>query len=86
MLALYNMAAKTKVSADASSFGFGGVLSQEQFNGSWQLISYISRSFIPTEQHYAQIEKECLTVMWVCVHFADFFIGKDFQIETDHKP
>ena len=35
ILALYNTAAKMKVSADASSFGLGGVLSQEQSNGSW---------------------------------------------------
>ena len=86
ILALYNTAAKTKVSADASSFGLGGVLSQEQSNGSWQPISYISRSLTPTEQRYAQIEKECLAVTWACECFADFLIGKDFQIETDHKP
>ena len=23
---------------------------------------------------------------WACERFADFLIGKDFQIETDHKP
>ena len=86
ILALYNTAAKTKVSADASSFRLGGVLSQEQSNGSWQPISYISRSLTPTEQRYAQIEKECLAVTWACERFADFLIGKDFQIETDHKP
>ena len=86
MLVLCNTAAKTKVSADASTFGFRGVLSQEQSNGSWQPISYISRSLIPTEQCYVQIEKECLTVTWACEHFADFLIGKDFQIETYHKP
>ena len=72
ILALYNTAAKTKVSADASSFGLGGVLSQEQSNGSWQPISYISRSLTPTEQRYAQIEKECLAVTWACERLLTF--------------
>ena len=49
MLALYQTAVKTKVSADASSFGLGGVLSQEQSNRSWQPILYISRSLTPME-------------------------------------
>ena len=44
ILALYNAAAKTIVSADAFSFGLRGVLSQEQSNGQWQPISYISQS------------------------------------------
>ena len=85
ILALYNTAANTKVSVDASSFGLGGVLSQEQSNGSWQPISYISRSLTPTEQRYTQIEKECLVVTCACEHSADFLIGKDFHIETDHS-
>ena len=52
ILALYNAAAKTIVSADASSFGLGGVLSQEKPNEQWQPISYISRSLTPAEQRY----------------------------------
>ena len=39
-----------------------------------------------TEQRYAQIEKEALATTWACEKFADYILGKDFTIETDHKP
>lgn len=39
----------------------------------------------PTEQHYAQIEKEALGITWASESFADYLIGLKFHIETDHK-
>ena len=39
-----------------------------------------------TEQRYVQIEKEALAVTWACEKFTDYILGRDFQIETDHKP
>ena len=40
---------------------------------------------IDTEQRYAQIEKEALPIIWACDKFSTFIIGKNFEIETDHK-
>ena len=52
------------VSADASSYGSGGVLCQRQPDGKLNPIAYVSRSLTPMEQRCVQIEKEVLTVTW----------------------
>ena len=38
------------------------------------------------ETRYAQIEKEALATMWACERFTNYILGKQIQIETDHKP
>lgn len=86
VLALYDPNLETTVSADASSYGLGAVLLQKQLDGTIRPVAYISRSMSPTEQRYAQIEKEALALTWACERFADYLIGIKFHIETDHKP
>ena len=86
VLAYYDPSKKTILSADASSYGLGAVLLQEQENGERKPIAYLSRSMTSTEQRYAQIEKEALATTWACEKFNDYILGKDILIETDHKP
>ena len=38
------------------------------------------------ETRYVQIEKEALATTWACERFTKFILGKQIQIETDHKP
>lgn len=85
VLAMYDPNRECKVSADASSYGLGGVLLQ-RWDEEWRPIAYMSRSLTPTEQRYAQVEKEALGLTWACERFCNFLIGKHFQLETDHKP
>ena len=86
VLALYGSTAPTIVSADASSYGIGAVIKQRQPDGQWKPVSYQSRTLTPTEQRYAQIEKEALGLTWACERFADYLVGMTFSLETDHKP
>jgi len=85
VLALYDTEAKTKVRADASAYGLGAVLLQQQHNN-WRPVAFASRALSETETRYAQIEKEALALTWAMEKFAEFVIGKKIILETDHKP
>ena len=88
VLKLYNPTAKTKVSADASSYGLGAVLLQadEDSPDSWKPVAYASRSLSDTEKRYAQIEKEALASTWASEKFRNYILGRPFILESDHKP
>ena len=85
VLALYDIEAKTKVSADASAYGTGAVLMQQQ-QGAWRPVAFASRTLNEAETRYAQIEKEALALTWALEKFAEYVLGKCVILETDHKP
>ena len=87
VLTLYDPNVNTKISADASSYELGAVLSQRKGDSdSWKPVAYSSRTLTEAECHYAQIEKEALTTTWACEKFAKYILGMKITIETDHKP
>ena len=70
------------ISVDASTRGLGGALIQDG-----RVVAYASRSLTPTEECYAQFEKEALAVVFGCTKFHKMIYGKsDVTIESDHKP
>ena len=85
-LALFDPCRPTTVSADASCYREGTILTQQQTSREWKPVSYISRSLTQTELRCAQLEKEALAVTWACERFLDFLTGLQFHIQTDHKP
>ena len=85
MLAHYDQTLDTRVEADSSSFGIGCVI--QQLHGQfWRPVAYASRALTPTEQRYAVIEKEAVSVVYACERFSQYLIGKHFTIATDHSP
>ena len=87
VLAFYDHHKETYISADASSYGMGGYLSQKQSDGTIKPVAFCSRTFTPTEVRYAQIEKECLASTWVCERMSHYLTGlESFHLITDHKP
>ena len=85
VLAHYDVIADTKISADASSYGLGAVLLQYH-SDTWKPVAFASHSLTDTEHRYAQIEKEALALTWACERFSEYVLGKQIQLETDHKP
>lgn len=57
VLAFYELGLPTKVSADASSFGIGGVLMQQHVTDGWKPIAFCSRTLTEAERRYAQNRK-----------------------------
>ena len=54
---------------------------------SLQPIAYSSKSLTPTEQRYAQIEKECLAIVEAFNKFDQWLLGKShITVHTDHQP
>ena len=84
-LAYFKNDCETRIIADACPTGMGGVLTQVQ-GGSWRLISYASRNLTDIERRYSQTEKEGLALVWACERFNLYVYGREFELETDHKP
>ena len=74
ILALFDVNADLKVSADASCFGLGAVLLQST-NFCWQPVAFASRVMTDTESRYAQVEKEALALTWACEKFSTYILG-----------
>ena len=73
------------MSADATSHGLGAILLQMEANA-WKPVAFASRSMSSTEVRYTQIEKEALAATCSFERLRDCVVGKQFCIETDHKP
>ncbi len=80
-LMYFNPNKPTVVQVDASTKGIGAALLQDN-----KPIAFASKSLSETEQRYANIERELLAVVFGCERFHTYVFGKNFTIESDHKP
>ena len=82
VLKYYDVANETTIQCDASESGLGATLLQ---NG--QPVAFASRSLSAVERRYAQIEKECLAIVFACSRFNQYLHGRESTtVEIDHKP
>ena len=81
VLRYYDPTCQLEVQCDASQKGLGAALMQRG-----QPIAYISRALTPTEQRYAQIEKECLAIVYALERFHQYTFGRSVLVYSDHKP
>ena len=75
VLKYYDLQEEVTVQCDASEYGLG------------QPVAFASRSLSQTERQYAQIEKECLAIVFSCERFSQYLAGREkITVESDHKP
>jgi len=70
---------------DASDRGVGAVLSQCDAQGQDHPVAYFSKKFLPREERFSTVEKECLAIKLAVQAFKVYLLGRPFQIQTDHR-
>jgi len=84
-LTMYDPMKPSILSCDASKKGLGAVLLQVEGKDK-KPVAYISRTLTSAEQNYSNIEREALACAWASDRLKCFLLGKQYTIETDHKP
>ncbi|XP_073668194.1 uncharacterized protein [Paramisgurnus dabryanus] len=72
------------VQVDASATGLGAVLLQGA-TGEERPVTYLSRKLLPRETRYSAVEKECLAIKWALESLRYYLLGREFDLETDHR-
>ena len=82
VLQYYDVKKEVTIECDSSNYGLGAVLMQEG-----RPVAYASRTLTPTERNYAQLEKECLAILFAAERFDQYILGRDnIRVQSDHKP
>ena len=68
------------IQVDASGKGLGAALIQDDGP-----VAFTSKALTPTEQHYANNERELLACVFGAEHFWTYVFGRHFTIESDHR-
>src|SRR5258705_10841764 len=86
-LAFPSKSSLLQLECDASNFATGAVLSQQQEDGLFHPIGFMSKSFSDTERNYQIHNKEMLAIMRTLEEWRHFLEGSDqkFEIHMDHK-
>ena len=70
---------------DASDIRLGATLLQNK-DGHIFPVAYASRKLLDREKRYSVMEIECIGIAWGITKFALHLYGKQFTLQTDHRP
>ena len=76
--------APLNITCDAIDFAVGGVL-QQCIDNVWQPLSFFSKKLSPAEPRYSAFDRELLVYSTIR-HFRHNLEGREFYVNTDHKP
>src|SRR5260370_3207788 len=87
MLAFPSRSSLFCLECDASNFTTGAILLQQQEDGLFHLIGFMSKSFSDTEWNYQIHDKEMLAIMHALEEWRHFLKGSDqqFELHMAHK-
>ncbi|GFV83380.1 retrovirus-related Pol polyprotein from transposon opus [Trichonephila clavipes] len=74
------------VHCDASDYGVGCCLTQQDTEGIYRPIAFASQKFNATQKNWASIEKEAWAVLYGLNKFDKWIYGAKVEIISDHNP
>ena len=80
-LAYYDRSQPLSIQTDASEYGLGAALLQNN-----RPIAFASKTLTDVETRYANIEQECLSVVFGLEKFHTYIYGRHITVFNDHKP
>jgi RNase H-like domain found in reverse transcriptase len=76
--------ARKRLCTDASRYGIGAVLLQQEDTGSWLPVNFASRKLKGAEPRYTTTERENSGVVFGLRKFRHYVYGEPFEVVTDH--
>ena len=80
-LAYYDRTQPLTIQTDTSEYGLGATLLQNN-----RPIAFASKTLTDVETRYANIECECLSVVFGLEKFHTYIYGRNITVYNDHKP